>query len=241
MEKYEKERRKKQKSRKKSAKQTPDAECTDKANLNSDSDSGAFEVQISPAPYTQIREIKESELETENLFGGSSLHQSAGSFRNEGDNRSLLTRENYNKRESLNSSYSYTYNNMYCCCCATPHPLLGKNIAPVIVLSDQSFPAAVPSLGSGKCMAIMRVENGSLAEIVDLFPRKNRMEWLPAGTLILIGSLSQLAKDGLTSYVVDYTMAINRLLDALPKNCVVGHAPPILFNGSSDRALIRSL
>ncbi len=200
-----------------------------------------IEVPISTPTYKQIREEKENELETENLFGGSVWHPSTGSFRNEGDNRSLLTREANNKRCNLNIGYSYTYNNMHCCCCKDPHKLLGKKVAPVLVLSDQCFPAAVPTTDSGNCMGILRIENGRLDELVDHFLSKMRLEWLPPGTVVLIGSPSQLAKDGLTTYTEDYTKAVTRLLENLPSNSIVCHAPPILFNGSNDRGLIRSL
>ena len=152
----------------------------------------------------------------------------------------MLTRESQDKAATLNTSFSYTYFNMYCCCCSDTHPLLGKSTVPVLILADQCFPAAVPTSAGGKCLAIMRIENGNLYKIASYFLEKICTEWLPEGTVILIGSPSQLAKDGLSAYAEEYVKATTMLMDRIP-NSVVGHAPPLLPNGSSDRALLRAL
>ncbi len=82
------------------------------------------EIPESNPTYTKIREIRESEYEIENIFGDGTWTPGTGSFRNEGDNRALLTRESQDKAASVNSSFSYTYFNMYCCSCSNAHPLL---------------------------------------------------------------------------------------------------------------------
>ena len=48
----------------------------------------------------------------------------------------------------------------------------------VIVLSDQNFPAALPASNSGKkCIAVLRIEFGSLSELTEMF-LKYRTMWL---------------------------------------------------------------
>ena len=37
------------------------------------------------------------------------------------------------------------------------------------ILSDQAFPAALPSNMEKQCLFIMRIENGSISDLVDKF------------------------------------------------------------------------
>jgi hypothetical protein len=69
----------------------------------------------------------------------------------------------------------------------------------MIVLSDQSMPAVLPSVNS-LCPAIIRVEGGLLWEIGDAFCNLYSDFALPVGSIILIGSLSHLLLEGLAKY-----------------------------------------
>jgi hypothetical protein len=46
----------------------------------------------------------------------------------------------------------------------------GEGGRAVVVLCDQNFPAVLPSAG-GKCVAIMRVEHGTLKDLVELIEK----------------------------------------------------------------------
>ena len=57
---------------------------------------------------------------------------------------------------------------MVCISCVTRHQLVGgKRMA--FILSDQAFPAALPSNMEKQCLFIMRIENGSISDLVDKF------------------------------------------------------------------------
>ncbi len=180
-------------------------------------------------------------MTVKNLFGGYEKIPRTGSFRNEGDLRPNITRESSNKRSCQNSSFSYTYRNLYCDSCPAQHPILGRNIKPVFVLSDQNFPAAIPVLDGGKCLAVARIEDGSLTELADMFLRKVNPEWLPSEAIILISSASHLARTGTAAYADEYVHIKNQLESALQDGCLILNAPIFLLNGCIDPPLIRSL
>jgi hypothetical protein len=95
-----------------------------------------------------------------------------------------------------------------CLACTDPHSIAtslrdGEPI--VIILSDQSFSPVLPPVGNGKCVVVMRVEDCELKELEDLlFDRFKAFckpyGQLPAGSVIMLGSLSHLAKNGLNYY-----------------------------------------
>ncbi len=60
----------------------------------------------------------------------------------------------------------------------------------VILLTDQNFPAVLPT-GSGNCLAIIRIDQGKLSELTDLLLSISP-EQLPQGTIFVLESLSQL-------------------------------------------------
>jgi hypothetical protein len=68
-----------------------------------------------------------------------------------------------------NVSFSFDPSTLACMSCAKPHNILSKGEldgTPVLVFSDQNF---VPTLSGGNsCVAVARLENGSLEEIADL-------------------------------------------------------------------------
>ncbi len=52
----------------------------------------------------------------------------------------------------------------------------------------------------GRCLSIMRLESGSMDELVDLFLKTSRNITVPSGTVVLIGSISHLSKVGFHGY-----------------------------------------
>ncbi len=86
----------------------------------------------------------------------------------------------------------------------------------------------------------MRIEDASLHELTDLFIEKIRTEWLPPGSVILLGSASYLSRVGVSAYLEDYVKTV-QILEERIRNATVAHAPLLLLNGSADPALIRAL
>jgi len=77
--------------------------------------------------------------------------------------------------------------NWKCASCPNNHSVLeGKGGRCVIILADQNFPAILPS-AENRCMAIVRLEHGSLDELIDLFLKISRPVTIPEGMGILFG------------------------------------------------------
>jgi hypothetical protein len=69
-----------------------------------------------------------------------------------------------------------------------------------VVLSDQHFAGNVPAKDGYECVRVMRVEDASLRELVDELLRVCKRWMLVPGSVIMLGSLTQLAKDGTAFY-----------------------------------------
>jgi len=107
-----------------------------------------------------------------------------------------------------------------------------------VVLCDQNFPALLPS-ASGKCVAIMRIEHGTLKDLVELI-EKVAPPRIPAGTIFLLGSLTHLQREGLQSYSASGVKFGHRLRSSFPDTETIFFIPPPL-GGCSNPELIRSI
>ena len=77
----------------------------------------------------------------------------------------------------------------------------------VFVLSDQSFPACFPAGGEGNCLKIIRLEDGSLSDLTAVFLDTVANYAIPAGSVVLIHSLSYLTWVGPAAYAEDFVRA----------------------------------
>ena len=81
----------------------------------------------------------------------------------------------------------------------------------VFVLSDQSFPAYIPTGGEGECLKIIRLEDGSLLDLAHIFLETVKNFVVPAGSVVLLHSLSHLAWVGPAAYAEDLVRARQRI------------------------------
>ncbi len=100
-----------------------------------------------------------------------------------------------------------------------------------LVLSDQSFPANVPAMDDGECIRVIRVEDGSLQEIVQEFLSMVKKWMIVPGTIIMLGSLSQLGKQGTAWYASEWLRCRQRWASTLANRSNARHrsyirAPP---------------
>jgi hypothetical protein len=151
-----------------------------------------------------------------------------GSFFNKGDNRVL--RSVY--REDVNSlsvsSLSFNPVTWKCSSCPNNHSVLEANNKGgrcVIVLADQNFPAVLPS-AENRCIAIIRLESGSLDELIDLFLKISRPVTVPEGTVVLFGSLTTLSKVGLQSFGSACINGSRRISGAIKGSVPTPFVPP---------------
>jgi len=77
----------------------------------------------------------------------------------------------------------------------------------------------------------VRVENGSLQDLANVFLDTFRGASFGMGSLVLLSSVSHLANVGLSAYAEDFVLA-SRLLNGVLGSCaVVRHGLPVLLGG----------
>jgi len=143
---------------------------------------------------------------------------------------------------------SFSRNNWCCIACSVSHAILPRKRnkgqweggRAVIFLADQCMPAILPT-EDASCTAILRVEGGSLNEIGSFFCHTLSDLSLPPGSILLLGSLTNLMSEGLVMYTERVVNEVRRF-NAMFKGAatVVPFAPPPLC-GISDPETIRSL
>ncbi len=165
-----------------------------------------------------------------------------GGFHGE-DERWLRNYNIHSVEKGVNVSCSFNPRSGLCyTCLGEPHRAWeGREGQPVVVvLADQSFPANVPAADGGECIRIVRVEDGSLHELTsELTGMLINKKVLP-GTVIMLGSMTQLARYGTAWYTSEWLKARNVLKRELGDVLVV----PLLPLVSEDlwgSHLVRSL
>ena len=193
--------------------------------------------------YEEIREANIKRYEVATIYGSKPSCGFNESFRNLGDNRHTLAKDINNTKKKLNISHSFDPQKFLCIGCAKPHPVgrLGEQKAPFFILSDQCLPPLAPPMGQGGCLTFTRVEDGTLAEICDVFEEAISGKWLPKGTGLAISAGGHLARVGTAAYAADLVVAVNRLKKLLPPASFVAHGPMAFACGLSDPGLIRSV
>jgi hypothetical protein len=91
------------------------------------------------------------------------------------------------------------------------------------------------------CIAIMRIEHGTMKEIgfavSDLLVGVD----IPEGSIILVGSVSDLNAQGVSGYSEELARTIRILREKLGKNVMVTAAPPVLLGGVNSHRLTRAI
>ncbi len=109
------------------------------------------------------------------------------------------------------------------------------------ILADQCFPPALPPGGNGECLAIVRIENSTLIELADSFLEITKGFDMPVGSLVVLSSLSYLARVGTAAYAEELVIALVRIRDAYANYVRIVHGFPVLIGGLDDESVIRSI
>ncbi len=148
------------------------------------------------------------------------------------------------------TSMSFNPTNWICSACPKKHPILGGGLVGagvtwgegggrlVIVLADQNFPGVLPT-ATGNCVAIVGIEHGSMKELADLLI-SIVPDSLPFGTIILIGSLTQLQGEGLQGYANSGIRITRKLEGTFSGSTSVVFIPPPL-GGCGNPMLVRAI
>ena len=109
------------------------------------------------------------------------------------------------------------------------------------MLLDQSFPACIPTGGEGECLKIVRLEDGSLSDLVNIFLESVKKFVMPAGSIILLHSISHLAWAGPAAYCEDFVRARQKILAVYRSGLSVIGGLPLLANGCTDKNIVQDL
>jgi hypothetical protein len=112
-------------------------------------------------------------------------------------------------------SCSFDPRNLMCLGCEIPHGILNADGPTTIVFADQNFVPFLPG-GAGNCVAIVRGENFSLNDLVDLAAEILDKKPLQPGSILLFGSGYNLFKVGGSCYTVDWIQLLNRACQRWP-------------------------
>jgi hypothetical protein len=167
--------------------------------------------------YDAILSLRLKSMEAPSLNGGvSTFGNILGNFKPHGEVWGVppVERQIFGARQNI--SFNFDPVSMMCNSCKDEHRVLsgGGDYASMnrklFILSDQAFPADV-ALEGGDCVAIIRLEYGSLHELVDLFIEVTKGCQIPAGSVMLLASLSHLSDVGIEAYTEDLNNAVCKL------------------------------
>ena len=166
------------------------------------------------------------------------------SFTSGGDERILRCHISHNLKERTSTSHSFDTRKKNCTSCVSgAHAALaGGSGQPIVcVAADQSFPACVPATDTNECIRVVRVEDGSLQEVIHALADAVGTSKIGIGTVIALGSISHLAEVGTAQYITDWVRSRIWLKSRLGEHIAVIPLIPILSNGWDGRSTVRSL
>ncbi len=92
--------------------------------------------------------------------------------------------------------------------------------------------------GDGDCFKILQVEKASLSNLSSVFLAVLEGFTVPAGTVVLISSVSHLAALGMAAFAEDLVRAFR---DIYETGITVMHGIPLLLSGINNQSTIRSM
>jgi hypothetical protein len=163
------------------------------------------------------------------------------------DERWLRNYNIHSVEKGLNTSCSFNPRSGLCyTCLGEPHRAwVGRDGQPVVVvLADQAFPANVPAADGGECIRVVRVEDGSLHELTNELTGMLVNKKVLPGTVIMLGSMTQLGRYGTAWYTGEWLKARNVLKRELGDVLIVPLLPLVgedLWGSHLVRSLVEFL
>jgi hypothetical protein len=99
----------------------------------------------------------------------------------------------------------------------------------------------LPVEGDRECLKILRIEHGSLMELVEAFLEATKGFIMPAGSVVVLASASHLAWVGTAAYIAEFVRARARILGAFRNGLEVVHGVPVSSSGIGGTSCIRAL
>ena len=110
-----------------------------------------------------------------------------------------------------NMALSFDPTDLTCTTCTNKHSIRQStgDMPLTFVVSDQGFPGVMVG-GEGGCLKTVRIEDGGLHEVTDLF-MDMFSGGLASGTIILLGSVTSMLHKGSSGYVFDWLACAKKL------------------------------
>jgi len=227
-------------------------------------ETGAVDNAAFPSEYNIIRTARAAALapaRMAGLFGlgrvptGTRLGYGTGGLAVEGDCRTFLAQNYHCAEKGLNMSFSLARpdragrDGLICLACPARHShadrMAGEGRPVVVILADQNFPAILP-VSSGDCAIVVRIEDGTLADLDAAFTDRFRAFLKPHGSLtpgsvVLYGSLSHLRACGIQEYAEGLVKTYVSLAAKVGGGVDVVPLVPVPMHGMESGSLIRDL
>jgi hypothetical protein len=196
--------------------------------------------------YFNVRAAKAAMAEEEIVVGEASheKRKEAG-FTLSDDKRVLQVKMRYRIDRGMCISASFDPSNMICTGCKNrgAHSVLGNETGEpaVLVVTDQNFPAVMYSADEEQCIGIVRLEDGSIRDIGFLIGDMLDGLTFPRWSTILVGSVSDLGKQGLVGPAEELTRTLRIAKDKLGGHVQLVTCPPIILGGINSYRLLRNV
>ncbi len=96
-------------------------------------------------------------------------------------------------------------------------------------IHGSEFPAVLYSEDKEQCIGVVRAEHGTIREIGFMVTDMLDGVTLAPGSVILVGSVSDLAKQGVSGYSEELARTVRILREKQGPNAQVGTLPPVLL------------
>jgi hypothetical protein len=163
------------------------------------------EGMIPAGPYYNVKASRMIALEDELVSGdGRGVRRKEAGFNISGEGRMSKVVWRHRLDEGINITLSFNPANMRCSGCLVrgEHSVVGAEDGRPVVLvaSDQNFPPVLFSKDKEACVGILRIEYGTAKELGFAVADMLHGISLPAGSVILVGSTSDLSRQGIGGY-----------------------------------------
>jgi hypothetical protein len=204
------------------------------------------EDMIRAGPYYNVRAARARAMEDEVMLGdGRKVKGKEAAFNIKGEGR--LSKVEWRHRMDVGQNITLSFNpaNMRCSGCKVrgQHSVIGAEDGNPVVLvaSDQNFPPVLYSEDSGACIGIMRIEYGSVKELGFAVGDMLHGISLPQGSVILVGSTTDLAQQGIVGYTDELARTLRILKEKLGGRVEVVALPPVPLGGINSFATLRAV
>ncbi len=170
--------------------------------------------KLRPDPrFFVVRSMLTGSMELRHLNRKMKQPEAYPGFLVEGDERWYRNANSRCTKEKINSSASFKPSGTCHNCLSGKHDeWVREHDQPVlIVAADQHFPANLRTDGEGECIRILRIKNGSLAEITRELTSLAPSKGLLPSTVIMLGAPQQLAVVSVEFYAAEWKKARNYL------------------------------